>query len=107
MTIFHSLFSNNRFIQNIRNSGIRTSIAQYHDNNFKKVEEFTRPKDKHIAIHTPYCINCRFYIPIEHSPIFLNSTCDLFKPLRPCSELRSNPDLCGANGKKFQARLYF
>lgn len=57
------------------------------------------------AMHTPFCIDCRFYIPMEHSNIFPNSACDLYKPLKACTYIRSQRDLCGPEGIHFIRKL--
>jgi hypothetical protein len=52
----------------------------------------------------PFCMDCIHFVPVEHSSLFPNSGCSLFKPLKPCLNTRSDKELCGVEGKYFQKR---
>ena len=52
----------------------------------------------------PFCMDCIHFVPMEHSSLFPNSGCSLFKPLKPCLNTRSDKELCGMEGKYFQKR---
>ena len=52
----------------------------------------------------PFCMDCIHFVPVEHSSLFPNSGCSLFKPLKPCLNTRSDKELCGVEGNYFQKR---
>jgi len=77
----------------------RTITNQYHV-----------PKSPEIIDSTsrfPLCIDCRFYLPMEHSPFYPNSACKFSKPTKTCIAVRSsyNPKDCGADGLHFLPRV--
>jgi hypothetical protein len=68
------------------------------------------PKSPEIIDSTsrfPLCIDCRFYLPMEHSPFYPNSACKFSKPTKTCIAVRSsyNPKDCGADGLHFLPRV--
>lgn len=63
-----------------------------------------QPKQGNKTFPHPFCMDCIHYVPIEHSSLFHNSGCSLFKPLKPCLNVRSDKELCGVEGKYFQKR---
>jgi hypothetical protein len=69
--------------------------------NYYSSKEIIRTKQ----IPYPYCIDCRFYIPMEHSPLFPNSACKYLPKLKPCTTMRSKNDLCGIEGKHYYPRF--
>ena len=82
--------------------GMRILSNDYHDNHYKTRINDINPQRQ--AMHTPYCLDCKFYIPMEHSSIFPNSGCDLFKPLKSCTYTRTDSKLCGPEGKYFSRK---
>ena len=58
-----------------------------------------------IVKKNPFCIDCMFYVPMEHSPLYPNSACRYYQSLHPALMVRSKPDLCGEQGKHFQPRI--
>jgi hypothetical protein len=77
----------------------RTVINQYHV-----------PKLPEIAVSTsrfPFCIDCQFYLPMEHSPFYPNSACKFTKPSKTCISARSsyNSKDCGTDGQHFLPRV--
>ena len=63
-----------------------------------------QPKHGNKTFPHPFCMDCMHYVPMEHSSLFPNSGCSLFKPLKPCLNTRSDNELCGVEGKYFQKR---
>jgi len=56
----------------------------------------------------PLCIDCRFYLPMEHSPFYPNSACKYYtKPSKTCISSRADSRLCGPEGQKFLPRILF
>ena len=53
----------------------------------------------------PFCMDCRYYIPMEHSPLFPNSACKYFPQLKPCTAVRANENLCGKEGVHYFPRI--
>ena len=52
----------------------------------------------------PLCIDCKYYVPMEHSPLYPNSACNFTKPIQMCIVARSKDILCGKSGKNFSHR---
>ena len=73
-------------------------------NYFIAQKQNAMPKHGNKTFPHPFCIDCMHFVPVEHSPLFPNSGCSLFKPLKPCLNTRSDKELCGVEGKYFQKR---
>ena len=70
----------------------------------QKQQQQNDPKQGNKTFPHPFCMDCIHYVPVEHSSLFPNSGCSLFKPLKPCLNTRSDKELCGVEGKYFQKR---
>jgi len=57
------------------------------------------------SVSSPFCLDCRFYIPMEHSPLYPNSACKYFPLLKPCTSVRADEKLCGKEGKYYFPRI--
>ena len=75
----------------------------------QKVSYYSRAKisvKEGIFYSYPLCMDCKYYIPMEHSPLFPNSACQYGGKLIPCTKARSNTQLCGIEGKHFKSRFH-
>lgn len=70
----------------------------------KQQQQQNGPKQGNKTFPHPFCMDCIHFVPVEHSSLFPNSGCGLFKPLKPCLNVRSDKELCGVEGKYFQKR---
>ena len=63
----------------------------------------TQPQN--IKKYYPFCLDCLYYIPMEHSPLFPNSACKYLPQLKPCTTVRSDEKSCGKEGKFYIPRI--
>jgi hypothetical protein len=70
-------------------------------------QNYHSPKkiDTEIKFRFPFCIDCRFYLPMEHSPMYPNSACKHFPQLKLCTVARSDSKLCGKEGVHYVPRI--
>jgi hypothetical protein len=62
-------------------------------------------KTKNSIKSYPFCIDCLYYVPMEHSPLFPNSGCRYFQPsMKICTSARSDEKMCGKEGRLFTPR---
>jgi len=83
------------------------SISLPFNNNKIIIKKYFSPKKIDVPVKTafPYCLDCRYYIPMEHSPLFPNSACKYFPQLRPCTSSRADENLCGKEGIHYFPRI--
>jgi hypothetical protein len=88
-------------------SKIATSFFSSLQNKRITTKKYYSSKEINIATHIsyPYCMDCRFYIPMEHSPLFPNSACKYSPHIKPCTTMRSKSELCGKEGKYYFPRI--
>ena len=70
----------------------------------KACSSFTKGK-KQFPTYYPFCLDCLYYIPMEHSPLFPNSACKYNPQLKPCTSVRSDEKSCGKEGKFYVPRF--
>jgi hypothetical protein len=88
-------------------SKIATSIFSSLHNKRMTTKNYYSSKEinKTQPISSPYCMDCRFYVPMEHSPLFPNSACKYLPQMKPCTTMRSKTDLCGKEGSYYVPRF--
>jgi hypothetical protein len=82
-----------------------TLFSFKNNKNLIKKYYFSKKIDIPSKIYFPFCLDCRFYIPMEHSPLFPNSACKYFPKLKPCTTVRADEKLCGKEGNHFFPRI--